>query len=243
MLNLKPKFVAGLCATLGVACFVGCKAGSLESTPYLPEQPRAALSPPADGGTGAPGPTSTAPQLATELTGVNIAQTSYLYSIANPKAPAEKCWYLADKWGQSFTGGTSPEMLAKLQPLTTRSLTQAAMKTALAEQATKEKSWQDFSRFVLAGCAVALPFAKTPPGAIAVAVCGASGTFSEKNQGDKVTSTAKAAEVTAGNATIGVADKKIIEVIEAALKGKVGDGSLNCAQALATVRKNLAKKP
>lgn len=233
--RIGPKVALGVAAIVctSIACQEGTfRSGTSTSRGQAPLSPVASVDP-----KNSTAKKQDSPTLSSEARGINIVQTSYLYSIANPKVPQEKCWYLADRWGQNFQGGTSPQVLATLRPLTTKSVTPAEVKTALQQLQSQERSWQDAVRFVLAGCAVAVPFATTPIGAVAVAVCGATGTLAEKSLGDRVSSADRAEQlITTGDKT-SVEGQRLIEVLEAALRGKVGSGSLNCATSLAEVRK------
>lgn len=232
--------LAGACAAITL---VSCQKGDYRSGNRGPNQP---LQPPNMGGTGQNGGQGSGPakpQITVAAKGVNIVQTSFLYFIADPAKPQEKCWYLADEWGQNFKGGTSPEVLTNLRPLTVRSVTPEETKRALEELQSREKGWQDAARYLLAGCAMAVPFASNPIGAVALAVCGASGTLAEKNIGDRITQASQASNLADGQAAGSVETKKLIAVFEAALKGRTGTGTLNCSTALEDVRRSSAAKP
>lgn len=228
-------------AVIAIICLgVSCKAGDLRTATKFPNKPSAGNTPQ---GTASPNPA--APRLEAELSGVNLIQTGYLFSITNPKAANEKCWYLAEQWGQNFGGATTAQNIHNLRPLTVKSISTEAVRKAVNENTTRESGVQAAARYVLAGCTAAAPVAaKTLVGAVAVAICGAGGTLAEKAVGDKITSADQAREVAAGKTSIGnkTDEKLIIEIFEASLRGKTGDGSLNCAQALAAAKAKESSK-
>jgi hypothetical protein len=229
-------------AVIAIICLgISCKAGDLRTSTKFPNKTSEGIKTQASSS-----PKPNTPGLEAELTGVNIVQTGYLFSIVNPKAANEKCWYLAEQWGQNFGGATTAKSLQNLRPLTVKSISTEAVKKAVNENTTRETGIRDTARYVLAGCGAATPFAaKTLVGAVALAICGAGGTLAEKAVGDKIASADQARDVAAGKANIGskTDEKLIIEIFEASLRGKVGDGSMNCAQALTAAKaKESAKK-
>ena len=230
----RSELIFGSAIIAIIALGISCKAGDLRTSTKFPNKTSQGNTPQA---TTSPKPTT--PRLESELTGVNIVQTGYLFSITNPKAANEKCWYLAEQWGQNFGGATTAQNLHKLRPLTVKSMSTEAVKKAVNENTTRETGIRDTARYVLAGCGAATPFAaKTLVGAVALAICGAGGTLAEKAVGDKIASADQARDVAAGKSSVGSKsdDKLIIEIFEASLRGKAGDGSMNCGQALAAAK-------
>jgi hypothetical protein len=237
----RSELIFGISIIAIVMLGISCKAGDLRTSTKFPNKTSEGNNPQAS-----TSPNPATPRLEAELTGVNIVQTGYLFSIINPKAANEKCWYLAEQWGQNFGGATTAQNLQKLRPLTVKSISSEAVKKAVNENTARETGIRDTARYVIGGCGAAVPFAaKTLVGAVALAICGAAGTLTEKAVGDKIASADQARDVAAGKAAVGskADDKLIIEIFEASLRGKIGDGSMNCAQALAAAKaKESAKK-